>query len=124
MFIVTSKGNNRLDIELSDKLDAESMKIALDDLIKQSESIENGKMLYTIIDLNLPSLGAIGVELTRLPSLFGLLGKFNRAAVLTDISWLQKASEIKGAVIPGIEIKAFNLDQKLEAEAWLDDTTV
>ncbi|PWQ97570.1 STAS/SEC14 domain-containing protein [Leucothrix arctica] len=120
MFNVTSKGENRVDIEISGKLDAESMKFALDDLIAKSESVKHGKMRYTIIDLHLPSLGAIGVEFTRLPALFGLLGKFDRAAVLTDRSWLQKASEIKGAVIPGIDIKAFDLDQVAEAEAWLD----
>jgi len=83
MFNVISNGNNRLDIEISGKIDAEGMKTALDDLLGKSESIQNGKMLYTIVDLHLPSLGAIGVEFTRLPGLFGLLGKFDRAAVLT-----------------------------------------
>jgi hypothetical protein len=120
MFTVTSKGDNRLDIELSGKLDADSMKAAMDDLIGQSADISNGKMLYTVIDLHLPSLGAIGVEFTRLPALFGLLGKFDRAAVLTDRSWLKKATEIKGALIPGIDIKAFDLDQVAEAELWLN----
>jgi hypothetical protein len=28
-------------------------------------------------------------------------------------------SEIEGALFPGLEIKAFNIDQKAEAEAWL-----
>lgn len=122
MFKVIPNGDNRLDIELSGKLDADTMKTALDNLLEQSENIRNGKMLYTVVDLNLPTLGAIGVELTRLPGLFGLLGKFDRAAILTDKAWLQKASEVKGAVIPSIDIKAFNLDQRDEAEAWLGST--
>ncbi len=45
--------------------------------------------------------------------------KFDRAAVLTDKTWLKKVSEFEGVLYPGLEIKAFNRDQKAEAEAWL-----
>ncbi len=119
MFKVTKNGINRLDIELSGKLDAEEMKIALDELVEKSKDIENGMMLYDIIDFHLPSLGAIGIEFSRLPSMFGLMKKFDRAAVLTDKTLLKKVSEIEGALYPGLEIKAFNRDQKTEAETWL-----
>ncbi len=119
MFKVTQNGINRLDIELSGKLDAKDMRVALDELESKSKNIENGKMLYEIIDFHLPSLGAIGVEFSRLPAMFGLMKKFDRAAVLTDKAWLKKVSELEGALYPGLEIKAFNRDQKAEAEAWL-----
>jgi hypothetical protein len=119
MFKVTPNGNNRLDIELSGKLNSDEMKVALDELTSKSENIENGKMLYEITEFHLPSLGAIGVEFSRLPSMFGLIKKFDRAAVLTDKAWVKKASEIEGALIPGLEIKAFDRSQKEEAEEWL-----
>lgn len=119
MFKVIQNGMNRLDIELSGKLDAEQMKIALDDLVSKSENIENGKMLYDVIDFHLPSLGAIAIEFSRLPSMLRLMKKFDRAAVLTDKGWIQKVSELEGVLYPGLEIKAFNRDQKAEAEAWL-----
>ena len=119
MFKVEQNGMNRLDIQFSGKLDTEEMKIALDELVSKSKNIENGKMLYEIIDFHLPSLGAIAIEFSRLPSMFGLMRKFDRAAVLTDKTWLKKVSEFEGALFPGLEIKAFNRDQKEEAEAWL-----
>ena len=119
MFKVTLRGKNRLDIELSGKLDAEEMKIALDELVSKSENIENGRMLYDVIEFHIPSLGAIVIELSRLPSMFGLIKKFDRAAVLTDKTWLKKVSELEGALFPGLEIKAFDRDQRAEAEAWL-----
>ncbi|APG27507.1 hypothetical protein A7E78_06415 [Syntrophotalea acetylenivorans] len=119
MLKVIQNGLNRLDIELSGKLDAEQMKTALDELVSKSENIENGKMLYEVIDFHLPSLGAIAIEFSRLPSMFKLMKKFNRAAVLTDKAWIQKVSELEGALFPGLEIKAFNRDQKEEAETWL-----
>ena len=119
MFKVIPNGINRLDIELSGKLNTEEMKIALDELVSKSKDIENGKMLYDIIDFHLPSLGAIAVEFSRLPAMFGLMKKFDRAAVLTDKTWLKKVSEFEGALYPGLEIKAFDRDQKEEAEDWL-----
>ena len=120
MFEITPNGPNRLDIEFSGKLDAEEMKVALDDLISKSEAIEHGKMLYKIGDFDLPTLGAIGVELSRLPKLFRLTHKFERVAVLADKGWVQKASEIEGFLFPDVEIKAFDRDKQAEAEAWLE----
>jgi hypothetical protein len=78
-------------------------------------------MLYDVVDFHLPSLGAIAIEFSRLPSMFGLIRKFKKAAVLTDKNWIQKASELEGLLIPGIDIKAFNRDQKEEAESWLSE---
>jgi len=115
MFKVTANGTNRLDIELSGKLNADEMKIALDDLVNKSKDIENGKMLYEVIDFQLPTFSAIMVEFSRLPSMLGLIRKFDRAAVLT----VKMVSEFEGALYPGLEIKAFNRDQKAEAEDWL-----
>ena len=119
MFKVIPNGINRLDIEMSGKLNSEDMKIALDELVSNSKNIENGKMLYEVIDFHFPSLGAIGIEFSRLPAMLGLMKKFDRAAVLTDKIWLKKVTEFEGALYPGLEIKAFNIDQKAEAEAWL-----
>ena len=100
MFRIIQSGNNRLDIVLSGKLDAEGMIAALDDLADKSRHIENGRMLYDIIDFHFPSLAAIKVEFARLPAMIGLMKKFDRAAVLTDKAWLQKVSELEGLFTP------------------------
>ena len=119
MFRITRSGSNRLDIEFQGKLDSDSMRAALDELIEKSGDIEHGRMLYLIDDFSLPTLGAVGVELSRLPELFRLIGKFDRAAVVTNKAWVRKISELEGALIPGMEIKVFDEDQGLEAEVWL-----
>jgi hypothetical protein len=121
MFKVIQNGTNRLDLEMSGKLDAKEVKIALDELVNKSENIENGKMLYDVIDFRLPSLGAIAIEFSLLPAVFGLLKKFDRTAILTNKTWLQKLSELEGVLYPGLKIKSFNRDQREEAEAWLSD---
>ena len=120
MFKVIQNGTDRLDLEMSGKLDAEEVKTALDELVSKSKNIENGKMLYDVIDFRLPSLGAIAIEFSLLPTVFRLLRKFDRTAVLTDKTWLKKLSELEGLLYPGLKIKAFNRNQRAEAEAWLN----
>jgi len=120
MFTVTKTAANRVDISLSDKLNSEEMKQALDELVKHSKDLENGLMLYDIIDFQMPSMGALAIEFSRLPSLFGLIRKYKRVAVLSDTNWIKKASELEGMLIPGLEIKAFDRNQKEAAESWLN----
>ncbi|SDY27768.1 SpoIIAA-like [Jannaschia faecimaris] len=120
MLKITKRSDDRVDIDLAGALDADMMRTGLDDLIAASEDVRHGKMCYTITDFAFPSVGALGVEMGRLPKLFGLLSKFDRCAVLSDADWLRKAAEIEGAFIPGLEIKSFKLDEGKEAEAWLD----
>ncbi len=121
MFKVSRVGENRLDIEMSGRLNSSEMEKALDELVAESEGIKNGQMLYDIIDYHLPSLKAIGIEFSRLPSMLRFMNKFNCAAVLTDKKWLKVVSELEGVLFPGLSIKAFTREQKHEAEAWLHE---
>ncbi len=119
MFKIERVGPNRLDVQMSGKLDTEHMQIALDELVEKSEGIENGKMLYDVIDYHLPSFGAIKLEFSRMPAMLKMMNKFTKAAVLTDKTWLKVISELEGVLYPGLEIKGFHRDQRAEAEAWL-----
>lgn len=120
MLKVIRKSARRVDIELKGEVSSEEMAKGLDDLIAKSADVENGKMLYRISSFAMPSLGAFGVEFARLPQLLGLLGKYDRCAVMTDVQWLRTAAEVEGAFIPGLAVKSFALDEPDAAEAWLE----
>ena len=77
-------------------------------------------MLYTIREFALPTMGAIGVEITLLPKLFGLLGRYDKCAVVTDSNWLRNAARVEGALVPGLEINSFEMKDMAAAEAWLE----
>lgn len=111
---------DRLNLELSGALDTAAMQAGLDDLIEQSMDITHGKMLYKVLDFEMPTMGALAVELRQMPKLFGLINKFDKCAVLSDVAWIRTAAEIEGAVIPSFEIKSFPLSATAAAERWLD----
>ena len=119
MFEIVEKSPDRLDIAIKGQVDADAMRAGLDALVQKSDGMRGGTMLYRITDFSLPTLAAIGVELTQLPKLLGLVGKFSKCAVISDEGWIKKAAEIEGALIPGLKIKSFALDEEAAAEAWL-----
>ena len=119
MFRIERISADRVNIEMSGKLDDESMRRALDDIVAKTGDIEHGAMLYDVIDYHLPTVGAIRIEFARLPSMLGLMKKFDRAAVLTDKRWLKTVSELEGLFFPHLEIKGFRREDRDEAEAWL-----
>lgn len=119
MIEITKVGDSRIEFKMSGSLDADHMRAALDEISEKVQGIDNGVILYEIVDFELPSPGAIAIEFSRLPSMLGLLRHFSKAAVFTDKTWLKKVSEFEGAVIPGLEIRAFERDERGKAEAWL-----
>lgn len=121
MLNVSKIGTDRINIELSGALDAEAMRVSLDELVDKSEGVTHGKMLYRISDFELPTLGAMAVELYRMPKLFGLIGNFDKCAVLSDTEWIRTAAEIEGAIFRSLEIKSFGFADVEAAEAWLDN---
>lgn len=120
MFTVTPNGPDRLDIDFSGKLDSDAMREALDDLVAKSEGIEHGRMLYKVGEFDFPTLGALGVELSRLPELFRMIGRFDRCAVIAGKGWVRNVSELEGLLVPVVKIKAFEPGQEAEAETWLN----
>lgn len=120
MLTILKPSTNRLDIELSGLIDADTMDEALTSLMAQSEGMIDGKMLYTITRFKMPTMGALAVELKHMPKLFSLLGKFRKCAVLSDEGWIRTFAEIEGALIPNLEIKSFPLGSRGMAERWLE----
>lgn len=120
MFHVSRIADKRIDVDFSGKLDAGEMRFAVDELLRKSDGISHGQMLFRVGDFDMPTLGAVGVELSRIPRLFRFIRRFDRCAVVCAKEWVRRASEIEGALIPGLTIKAFDEHQGTEAHNWLE----
>lgn len=119
MLKVTKPEANRVDIALSGEVNDAEMRAGLDELVRLSEDVRRGRMLYTIEDFEWPTWSALSVELTRLPTLFGLLVRFSKCAVVCDEDWLRRAAEVEGALLPGLAVRSFGRGEVEAAEAWL-----
>ncbi|MEZ5800621.1 MAG: STAS/SEC14 domain-containing protein [Nitratireductor sp.] len=106
-------------IHLDGRISADEMNEQLDHLIELSADVSQGKLLYDVRNFRMPEFGALMVEFRKLPALFGLLRRFDKAAVLADEAWLRKFAEWEGALLPGLEIRSFPLEEEQAARAWL-----
>ena len=122
MINITKPSENRVNLVLEGAFTADNMADGLDELISMSENVQNGVLWYEIRRFDWPSASILMVELKRIPKLFGLLGKFDKCAVVSDIGWIRKFAEIEGKFMPGLTIKSFEMAQGDAAEAWLAAT--
>lgn len=121
MFRVEKVGPRRLDLAFEGQLDTEQMTELVRELVAASEGLEEGRLMYRVGDFDMPTFGALVVELKNLPALWGAVRRFEKCALVAPQSWVRTVGEIEGALIPGLEIKAFEPDDEDDAEAWLAD---
>lgn len=119
MFKVNRASNDRLDVTVRGKLDADEATQMIAALLEAAAGIEHGRMLIDVEDFEVPTFGAFQVEFSRLPELFRFSRQFTHAAVLANENWVRTLSAVEGKLIPGLVIKAFRRDQRYQAESWL-----
>ena len=121
MIRIEKTADDRIDLQLNGKIDADEMRTALEDLLTLTEGMENGRMYYTITDFQIPDLPALAVEFRYLPRMFSLISRLDKVAVLSDQNWIRKAAVSEGKLIPGLEIRDFDLSDPKAAEDWLSE---
>ena len=110
LFVIHARGQVH-----SDEMESE-----LDRLIELSKDIKGGRLLYDIREFQPSSIGAMMVEMRKLPGLLGLLTRFDKVAVMAEDPWLRAMAEWEGVLIPGFEVKSFAHKDEKEARAWLE----
>jgi len=119
MFSINEISSNRVDFELSGKVDSDGMRQILDEFEAKLEGKEAVRMLYRVENFEFPTAGAMVVKLGELPKLFKLLKNIDKIAIVVDKNWIRKVADFEGMVFPGLDIKGFETDHLLAAEAWL-----
>ena len=117
---ITKVSSHRVNVEFSGKIDRDQMTRVLDELFAAIADMEHGLLMYRIGELEMPTIGAIVVELKNLPKIFRLVQKIDRIAVVCDQGWIQTANEIEGKLIPGLKMKSFDLNKENAAIEWLE----
>ena len=89
----------------------------LDAMIERLEqAFDRHEKVHVFVETR--SLGAIELRGRALP-MFGKLHRFGRVAVVADQTWVQVATRIESAVLPGIGYRTFAPSERDEALAWV-----
>ena len=119
MFDITDDPRGFKRLMIAGKIDEAEMRAGLDAFLAALPDTGRADFLYTITDFEMPALQAIAVEFGYLPRLFGAIARVGKVAVVADAEWIRRWAEIEGALIPGLNIRAYRPDQAEDAEIWL-----
>ena len=75
--------------------------------------------LLEAVDLEGVTAGAFFADLKRAFENLGGVRRLARLAVVADAAWLRAAARLEGALVPGLEARSFEADERDAAVAWL-----
>ena len=122
MLNVELKASNRIEITASGPVEMQAMKAALDRLIALAEPLQHVTCLADMTDVTLPGADAIRAEIDRLPKVEDLLGKIDKAAVVTNQAWIAEAAKGAADRFPALDIRIYQPHEHDRARAWLSGT--
>jgi SpoIIAA-like len=106
-------------IDVTGKIDAMAMETGLEAMLHAIEGMDHLDILYRVHQIDLPTLGAIAVELQHLPALFGVLAKMRKVALIADQQWIETVAKVEASIFRSIKFAYFEPGQEDAAKAWL-----
>lgn len=86
----------------------------------ESLTDEDKKVNLTVVLHNREDLKNLKLLFSNIRHRWQLLRKLRKCAVITDSDWIENLSETIGFLTPWLRVKAFEPDERDEAEAWLN----
>ncbi|WP_371396108.1 STAS/SEC14 domain-containing protein [Fretibacter rubidus] len=111
--------NNIAYMTVTGKMSDEDMKEALNWFDTVTEEHGDVQLCVDIAKMDFPSLKAVKQSFVRLGDMLRYPNDIDKCAVLTDSSFLRSTAEVEGAVIPDLEIQAYDMEALPQAVNWL-----
>ena len=118
-FSITPTHDNLFRVEISGKLDATSMGLALDRFLEELGPVRHAGVLCIYRDVELPTAGAMGVDLKRVPQIVSILRHIDKLAVISGQEWVRATARAEAPLVPGVETRVFEPGQEAEAIEFL-----
>lgn len=106
-------------MKLSGKVGTDDLGEALEWLTEANDAHDSYNMCVDVAKMDFSDLGEISSEFKRLAAMWRTAKALEKCAVVTDSKYLQSAAKIEGAVIPGLEIESFEMEELAPAMTWL-----
>lgn len=116
--------NNIAFMSIKGTMSQTALESGLDWMDQVSEANDNFNICVDIASNNFDDLSAARTEFLRVGRVLRHAPTAEKCAVLTDSAFLKNSAKVEGAVIPGLEINAFDLEEGSVAEKWLNDEPI
>jgi hypothetical protein len=116
-FIETS--DDILALTVSGKITGDDLDAMIEQLEQAFDRHEKVHVFVETRSLDAIELRGLASYLGRALPMFGKLHRFGRVAVVADQTWVQVATRIESAVLPGIGYRTFAPSERDEALAWV-----
>jgi hypothetical protein len=119
MLTLTQLTPSALEITVEGPLSREDVARVLAEIDAILGSVERLDILADVRGAPDIHAGLILEELKHLPTVFRVIRKIDRVAVIADESWVRTAAKIEGKLIPGVTYQVYTRDRADAARAWL-----
>ncbi|GGX72297.1 hypothetical protein GCM10011309_23260 [Litorimonas cladophorae] len=90
----------------------------------QAEAVGANDNLQLCVEMqseNFTDLAEASQQFRRVGEVLRRAHDIDRCALITDSNWIRNSAKIEGAVIPGLELMAFEPEEATAAKKWLRD---
>lgn len=105
-------------IRVGGNVSTEDIELAIARLEQKLDRHATVSFVAEIEDLSGVSPGALLKDITYGIQQMRHLGRFHRAAVVTDKRWLRAAVNLESRILPGVEVRPFYRRERELAYAW------
>lgn len=112
-----------LAVTVSGKITGADLSAMIERLERAFDDHEKVHVFVETRSLDAIELSGLRSYVVRALPMFGKLHRFGRVAVVADQAWVQTATRIESAVLPGIGYRTFQPDERDTALAWVIGTT-
>lgn len=125
---MTPLSTENLELKLEDKIvhmsitgniKPESMTQGLDWIHELDAEDDDFNLRIDMAQSEFDDLAAISAEFKRVATVLRHSKSAKKCALMTDSMFLRNSAKVEGAVIPGLEVRTFDLDETTPAERWL-----
>ena len=125
---MTPLSTENLELKLEDKIvhmsitgniKPESMTQGLDWIHELDAEDDDFNLRIDMAQSEFDDLAAISAEFKRVATVLRHSKSAKKCALMTDSMFLRNSAKVEGAVIPGLEVRTFDLDEATPAERWL-----
>jgi len=111
--------NNIVHMIITGNIQPESMSQGLDWIHELDAQDDNFNLRIDMAQAEFDDLAAISQEFKRVATVLRHSKSSKKCALMTDSMFLRNSAKVEGAVIPGLEVRTFDLDETTPAERWL-----